>query len=140
MAVRSGTHRLGAPRPTSSLQPRIKHIGNLGPHEIALYVAEYEEPLIVNVTHETILGRISRVASVTPQPAIDLTMFQAIELGVSRAHAALRRYMDDLLILDLDSTNGTWVNGVRLKAQTPVKLQSGDRISLAKLTLYTYFQ
>jgi len=100
----------------------------------------YEEPLIVNVTHETILGRISRVASVTPQPAIDLTMFQAIELGVSRAHAALRRYMDDLLILDLDSTNGTWVNGVRLKAQTPVKLQSGDRISLAKLTLYTYFQ
>ncbi len=135
-----GTQRLATVRSTSSLISRNKHLGKLGRNEVALYIAERDEPLITSVTHETILGRVNRVASITPQPAIDLTAFQAVELGVSRAHAALRRYKDGLALVDLDSTNGTWVNGTRLKSQMPIVLQNGDRVALAKLTLYVYFQ
>ncbi|MHB8627634.1 MAG: FHA domain-containing protein [Aggregatilineales bacterium] len=132
------TQHLLVPRATNRLTARSKHIGQLGPNEMAVYVADYEDPLIVSVTHETILGRVNRVPSLTPQPAIDLTPFQAVERGVSRAHAALRRYEDGVAVVDLDSTNGTWVNTNRLPPQTPVLLQNGDRVLLAKLTLYVY--
>lgn len=137
-AVRSTQH-LNLPRPSSRPITRKKHTGQLGPHDIAIYVTDYEEPLIVSVMHETILGRVNRVPSLTPQPAIDLTSFQAAEHGVSRAHAALRRYEDSLVVIDLDSTNGTWVNGKRLDPHEPVLLQNGDRVVLAKLALYIYF-
>jgi hypothetical protein len=133
------TGSLYIPRSTGRLAVRNKHVGQLGPNEIAVYVADYDDPLIVSVTHETILGRVNRVPSLTPQPAIDFTAFQAVERGVSRAHAALRRFEDGIAVVDLDSTNGTWVNTQRLPPQTPVLLQNADKVSLAKLTLYIYF-
>lgn len=133
------TRHLVAPKSTNRLIMRTRHINRLSENEVALYIAEVEDPLIASVTHETILGRINRLPSLTPQPAVDLTQFQAIERGVSRAHAALRRYQEGLAVLDLNSTNGTWVNNVRLTPQQPTLLRNGDRIVLAKLSLYIFF-
>ena len=47
---------------------------------------------------------------------------------VSRWHAALRQVDSELAIEDLGSTNGTWVNGHRIEAVTPLRL--GDRVRL----------
>ncbi len=45
---------------------------------------------------------------------------------VSRRHAELRREGSDVTLQDLGSTNGTYVNGERISAETPLK--SGDRV------------
>lgn len=46
--------------------------------------------------------------------------------GVSRQHAEITVQGDDIVINDLGSTNGTFVNGVRLSA--PVTLRPGDTV------------
>lgn len=48
---------------------------------------------------------------------------------VSRRHAQVRREDFRYVIEDLDSTNGTWLNGSRLTA--PVQLRNGDRVQIA---------
>src|SRR5579863_8795636 len=68
-AMARPTQLLNLPRPANRPITRKQHDGQLGPNDIALYVADFENPLIVSVTHETILGRVNRIPSVTPQPA-----------------------------------------------------------------------
>lgn len=50
------------------------------------------------------------------------------DMGVSRNHAQIVRRGDQVLIEDLGSTNGTYVNGVRISAPTPIK--PGDTLQL----------
>lgn len=47
---------------------------------------------------------------------------------VSRQHAEIRRQDDEFIITDLGSTNGTFVNGVRIEEPQP--LRRGDRIEI----------
>ena len=47
---------------------------------------------------------------------------------VSRYHALLLRDADGLLLIDLESTNGTLVNGVPAQPEEPVRLADGDVI------------
>lgn len=53
----------------------------------------------------------------------------AASQAVSKVHVRLERTADGVFIQDLDSTNGTWVNGTRINAVTV--LAHEDRISLA---------
>nr|MBN1229058.1 FHA domain-containing protein [Anaerolineae bacterium] len=55
----------------------------------------------------------------------DLTLADA---GISRLHARIDRSFGRYSIIDLSSTNGTFVNGLRIDAPTP--LQDGDEIRL----------
>ena len=73
-----------------------------------------------------------------PQTLLDLAAFGGIENGVSRKHVMLRRLGPDIVAIDLGSTNGTWLNGVKLNPQQPVTLRSGDRLLLARLQLQIY--
>ncbi len=47
--------------------------------------------------------------------------------NVSRRHAEIRRRGNDFVVVDLDSTNGTRVNGVGVRER---RLSDGDRITL----------
>ena len=51
--------------------------------------------------------------------------------SVSRRHAALRRREGVWMLVDLGSTNGTWVNGRRVGARTPVR--RGDLVQLGEV-------
>lgn len=51
---------------------------------------------------------------------------------VSRRHASIRRVAGKLAIADLGSTNGTFVNDVRIKTHT---LADGDQIKIGKVVL-----
>jgi ABC transport system ATP-binding/permease protein len=51
---------------------------------------------------------------------------------VSRLHCRLSAGAAELEVVDLDSTNGTFVNGQRVERAT---LQSGDRIKLGAVEL-----
>ncbi|HVF21199.1 MAG TPA: DUF3662 and FHA domain-containing protein [Mycobacteriales bacterium] len=54
------------------------------------------------------------------------------DTGISRRHAELRREGDDIVFVDLGSTNGSVVNG---RSVERVRLSSGDRILLGRTTL-----
>lgn len=51
--------------------------------------------------------------------------------SISRSHAVIRQINGGLYLEDLQATNGTYHNGVKLQAGQSVKLANGDRIRLA---------
>lgn len=57
--------------------------------------------------------------------------------SISRMHARFVKEDDRMFIMDLHSTNGTYVNGVRLEPDCKVEIQVGDQIGLGKLN-FTY--
>jgi FHA domain len=52
---------------------------------------------------------------------------------VSRRHAVLRRSGESVIVEDLDSTNGTFVNGERI--QGPITVGAGDQVRVGRTTL-----
>jgi pSer/pThr/pTyr-binding forkhead associated (FHA) protein len=56
--------------------------------------------------------------------------------AISRQHARIWREGDSFLIEDLESKNGTWVNGEAL--QQPRQLSDGDKIQLAMTVKITF--
>jgi len=75
----------------------------------------------INVgTQSMVLGRLPECAVVLNDP------------NVSRRHAEIRRRGSDVVVVDLGSTNGTRVNGVRVKEQL---LNDGDEIEVGTSTV-----
>lgn len=68
-------------------------------------------------------------------PFIDLEPYGAHVAGVSRRHARLTRKGMGVYIEDLSSTNGTYVNRVRIPAHTPTPVQPGDIIKLGRMKI-----
>jgi hypothetical protein len=116
----------------------IRHVDLLGPDSVALYIAGTEKPLNIQLTYEAILGRYS--PSSIAQPRVDLAPYGAYAKGVSRLHAAIRRTQDNLLVvIDLDSTNGSWLNGTKLEPRRLYALRPGDRLLLGQIEVEVYF-
>ena len=68
-------------------------------------------------------------------PKVDL---QLNDVGVSRKHARIRRTGEEVFVEDLQSANGTYINGRRVTAD--YQLQDGDKITLGTTTIlkFTY--
>jgi pSer/pThr/pTyr-binding forkhead associated (FHA) protein len=79
------------------------------------------------------LGRAGEGQAVIPD--IDLGMYHAYDSGVSRMHAEVLLESDGVYVLDLESANGTLVNGKRVEPQRSVAVRHGDVIQLGRLRL-----
>jgi pSer/pThr/pTyr-binding forkhead associated (FHA) protein len=84
------------------------------------------------------MGRRDPEKEVYPQ--INLERFDALKKGVSRRHAVITRRERGLNLTDLDSANGTYLNGQRLIAHQPRILRDGDEVRLGRLVLCIYFR
>lgn len=104
---------------------------------LVLQVLGYEQPILVKGSAKVIIGRFSPGESA---PSVDLTPYNAGLLGVSRQHAEITRPAEEYLIADLGSTNGTWLNEVKLTPHKPVPIRNGDLVRLGQLAFYTYFR
>ncbi len=82
---------------------------------------------------QAVVGRADAVSNFFPD--LDLTPHGALEHGVGRRHARLFVQGGQLLVEDLDSTNGTFLNGARLAPRQPAPLQTGDELRLGNLVL-----
>jgi len=60
---------------------------------------------------------------------------QLISERVSRHHARFQNLSAVCRIEDLDSTNGTFINGKRISSANPYDLKQGDQISIGELVL-----
>lgn len=68
-------------------------------------------------------------------PDVDLSPYKAFENGVSRLHAVIRLRENVLTVMDLGSSNGTHVNGMRLSTNIAHRLTKGDTIALGKFRI-----
>lgn len=71
----------------------------------------------------------------TQPPDLDLTPFGASQNGVSRMHGALTAEGNIPYIQDLNSSNGTRINGFQLPPEKPYRLRDGDELELGSLRL-----
>lgn len=67
------------------------------------------------------------------RPDLDLGLYGGDLKGVSGHHAMLSPKLNSLLLVDLQSTNGTWLNNTRLDPHSPSLITTGDVISLGTL-------
>ncbi|MEM9950228.1 MAG: FHA domain-containing protein [Chloroflexota bacterium] len=61
---------------------------------------------------------------------IDFSAFGAYRLGVSRQHTAFIYENSQLLIVDKDSTNGTYLNRAVLEPYVPYQVKNNDAVQL----------
>lgn len=73
-------------------------------------------------------------------PDIDLAPYGGLERGVSRQHARLIWREGALMVEDLASTNGTWVNDVRLSPNVSHPLRDGDVLRMGSMRLYVHIR
>jgi len=118
---------------TSSCQDYLELIS---PGDVAIVVEKHKEPIILREVNEMVLGRYFEEQE---GPFLDLDPFGAAAFGVSRRHAQLVRVNDKFVFEDLNSTNGSWINGQRLPAGTSCPVSSGDQIWLGQFKLIICF-
>jgi hypothetical protein len=123
-------------KPPSERQA-TRELGPLAADEVALYVGQSDKPLLVQIASQAVLGR--HAAGSASQPRIDLASYDAFGKGVSRMHAIIRRTDKGLVVEDLASSNGSWLNGVRLTPFLPHPLRAGDLLKLSQLEIVVYF-
>ncbi|MBC8098727.1 MAG: response regulator [Armatimonadetes bacterium] len=91
----------------------------------------------VRVQDEMVVGRSD--PRYDTQPDIDLEPYGAYDLGVSRRHAQLFPKNNRLLLRDLGSSNGTYINGRYLLQGQEYRLRHGDMLTIGKLQLQVFF-
>jgi hypothetical protein len=70
---------------------------------------------------------------------VDLAAFDGAKLGVSRQHAEIFPQDGRLVLQDLQSANGTWLNGEKLEPETLYPLKHGDQLRLGQMQLEVWF-
>lgn len=100
---------------------------------ITLHLMDTGQVLPLSERNEFTLGRISEGQPIMPD--IDLAPYQAYASGVSRLHAVIKRDAGRVLLMDLGSSNGTYVNGKRLNPNVEIPLGNGDVVALGKLKI-----
>lgn len=100
---------------------------------VTLHLLDTGQVLPLAERTEFTLGRISEGQPIMPD--IDLSPYQAYANGVSRLHAVIKREASHIFLMDLDSANGTYVNGKRLNPNVEHTLKNGDVVALGKLKI-----
>jgi hypothetical protein len=133
------TSRISGLRINYSEKPIDLHIDEgIIPNEgIVIYFAETTKPFVVRTDQEFVIGR--RVIPTT-EAMLDLSDFDGFNMGLSRRHAMIRQTESGFEIIDISSTNGTWVNDERLEPYATYPLSSGSRLLLSRIRLVVYYR
>jgi pSer/pThr/pTyr-binding forkhead associated (FHA) protein len=105
---------------------------------VIIHFKDSDNRVTLQTQAETVIGRTDEKRQ--SYPDLDLTSYGALEHGVSRLHAAIRRSEDKLILVDLDSANGTYLNGKQLPPNQPHILRDGDELRFGKLVSHVYFK
>lgn len=93
------------------------------------------KPIHVCLTRPLVLGRF---VGNDPGIHINLEAYAAGQKGVSRQHASLTMVDKNVILTDLNSVNGTFLNGQQLCQNKHYMVRNGDEIRLGKLALYIF--
>jgi pSer/pThr/pTyr-binding forkhead associated (FHA) protein len=104
-----------------------------GPLAIRLSIGESGREIEALLNKAIHLGRLDPASDVFPE--IDLSDDSGLEKGVSRRHARILKREGTVVVEDLGSINGTFINGKRLAPYLPEALHDGDQLQLGKLLI-----
>ena len=85
---------------------------------------------------EIIIGREDAVSDIFPE--IDLESYGGTEAGVGRQHAKLFSKGGQILLDDLQSVNGTFLNKQRVLPGQPKPVNNGDELRFGKVVAIFY--
>lgn len=113
---------------------------HLGSRQVCLSTVDGAHSLRIALaqTGSLLIGRQDRHTGSIPD--VDLSGFDAYELGVSRRHARLEQREDRLYLADLGSSNGTCLGGRRISPHQAVLVRDGDEIMCGHLRLLILFE
>jgi len=91
-------------------------------------------------THELVMGRSS--SNTAMKPDVDLEEQDAEALGVSRLHLAVQYMMENntLIVFDLGSANGSFINGQKLHPSEKRILRNGDELRLGRMIIRVTYE
>lgn len=104
---------------------------------LCLQVEESNQKLPLHFTQQVILGRGDHDEE---NGFIDLKPYDAASLGVSRKHLRLFRLNMTIMLEDLGTLNGTYLNGERLASGQSYVICDGDELRLGKLGFRVAFE
>jgi pSer/pThr/pTyr-binding forkhead associated (FHA) protein len=104
-----------------------------GPLAIRLKIGESSREVEAVLNKAIHMGRLDPASDVFPE--VDLTNDNGLEKGVSRRHARILKREGTVIVEDLGSINGTFINGKRLAPYLPEVLHHGDQLQLGKLLI-----
>ncbi|MBE5886929.1 MAG: FHA domain-containing protein [Lachnospiraceae bacterium] len=103
------------------------------------------ETVVMGVEHKVLSKRLKNIdksigdyISLTELPCVFGKMKDCADVvlqdkSVSRMHARIFQKEDDLYLEDLNSTNGTYLNGIALESNEIIKIKVGDEIGFGNL-------
>jgi FOG: FHA domain len=100
---------------------------------ISLNMIESGQILPLADRTEFTLGRSAEGQPIVPD--VDLSPYNAYANGVSRLHAVIKLIKDQIVLVDLGSSNGTYLNGNRLSPYIETSVAHGDVVYLGKLKM-----
>lgn len=101
---------------------------------VVLHLPEFRTCIpLPRFTHKATLGRCDPVSC--QYPDIDFSPYAAHQKGVSRQHVVIHQAGQELLVKDMGSVNGTYLNGHRLISHQLYPLKDGDELILGMLML-----
>jgi hypothetical protein len=100
---------------------------------ISLNMIETGQILPLADRTEFTLGRSAEGQPIVPD--VDLSPYNAYANGVSRLHAVIKLIQDQIVLVDLGSSNGTYLNGNRLLPYDETSVSHGDVVYLGKLKI-----
>lgn len=106
---------------------------------LALFIPGHMVPVAVRTENEFVLGRAVKDTANT-EPLVDLTAFDGYAMGVSRRHALIRSTDSGYALIDLQSSNGTWLDARRVVPDRPYPLPSGTAVYLGRLKLLVLYR
>lgn len=123
----------GASASTSSSATR--RLPSSLPTHLRFVIGEGAGVYEVQTARPIIIGRNTSSQSVD----VDLTPFEAAENGVSRQHLKIEVFGERLMVKDLNSVNGSRLNGATMTPQHVYQLQQGDELKIGRIKMRVYF-
>ena len=130
--------------PTVNIRPTVENDGlidqfvrEIPDNGMAIYRANFMYPFAVRQDRDFVIGRKADGAQ---DGLLDLAPLEGYIMGVSKQHVRIMGTGDGYQITDLGSTNGTWVNDVRLTSNQPVVLPNAARVRMGRMELYFIYR
>ncbi len=108
-----------------------------GLQAIRLQIGAKKREVEVSLDRAIHLGRLAPASDAFPE--IDLTNQGTLAKSVSRRHARISKRGNTVVVEDLDSGNGTYINGQKLSPYLPEILSDGDTLQLGQLPIEVEF-
>jgi pSer/pThr/pTyr-binding forkhead associated (FHA) protein len=105
---------------------------------ISFYVMRLSKAIVVHSQRDFFIGR--DVDEDIWRPLVDLGELDGYAMGVSRRHAMIRPVERGYEVIDLFSTNGTWLDDQRLIPNKPYPLAPGAQLRLGQERLLVVYR